>query len=154
MNKMSKDSATQLNQILSFLPEDEKRKIPQNIWNEINNKTDNSINTKIYNIEDITNENVLSETRRYLSFIFLNFLATDEEKEEYIKIIKNNEKRYQKCLSEKYSVDNMFIKRQNRTDINQEYEEEKKENLPIVHKEKFFIFILNKIKSLFKKDYR
>ncbi len=73
MNKISVDSATQLNRILSFLPEDRKQKIPPNIWKEIDQKTDGSLNTKINEVTDIKEENISQETRKYLSFIFLNY---------------------------------------------------------------------------------
>lgn len=150
MNKISVDSATQLNRILSFLPEDRKQKIPPNIWKEINQKTDDSLNTKINEITDIKEENMLQETRKYLSFIFLNYLATKEEKEEYVKIIKNNETQYQKFLSKKYNVDNIFKERKTSSNIETEVIEEKRNNLPIEYKEGFFKCILNKIKSLIK----
>ena len=108
MNNISIESATQLNKILSFLPENRKKKIPENIWIKIKDKTDYSYDTKINAVQDIKEENVFPETRKYMSFIFLNYLATEEEKEEYIKIIKNNEVKYQEFLNKKYSMDNLF----------------------------------------------
>ena len=147
---MSIDSATQLNRILSFLPEDIKAKIPKDIWKEINEKTDNNLYTKINEVRDIKEENILPETRKYLSFIFINYLATEEEREEYNKIIKNNEEQYQKFLRKKYSVDNIFKKKENLINVEKEYIK-KRNNLPIERKENFFEFIFNKIKSLFKK---
>lgn len=150
MNKMSTDSATQLNRILSFLSEDTKKKIPKDIWKEINNKTDSNFNTKINGVKDIKEENILPETRKYLSFIFLNYLATEEEKEEYTIIIKNNEEQYQKSLNQKYSVDNIFNKKEKSIKVEQEYIKERR-NLPVERKERFFEFIFNKIRSLFGK---
>lgn len=147
MNNISIQSATQLNKILSFLPENRKVKIPQNIWKIINDKTNNNIDIKINEISDIKEENILPETRKYLSFIFLNYLATKEEKEEYIKIIKNNEEQYQDFLSKKYDIDKIFEKRK----LVNENKENKEEinNLPIERKERFFEFIFNKLKKLF-----
>lgn len=150
MNKISVDSATQLNRILSFLPEDRKQKIPPNIWKEIKQKTDDSLNTKINEITDIKEENILQETRKYLSFIFLNYLATKEEQEEYVKIIKNNEAQYQKFLKKKYSINTIFKEKKSSSKIETEGIEEKRNNLPIEYKERFFKNILNKIKSLIK----
>ena len=105
MNKISIEAASQLNKILSFLSEIEKKKIPEDIWNKIKDKTDNHIDTKISKVSDITEENILPETRKYLSFLFLNYLATEEEKEEYSKILENNEERYLNFLSKKYSIE-------------------------------------------------
>lgn len=150
MNKISIYSATQLNRILSLLIEDKKEKIPKDIWKEINNKTDSRLNMKINGVKDIKEENILPETRKYLSFIFLNYLATEEEKQEYTKIIKNNEEQYQKALDHKYSIKNIFDKKEISKKIDKEYVEERKK-LPVKYKERFFEFIFNKIKSLFGK---
>ncbi len=147
MNKISIESATQLNKILCFLPEDMKKKIPKDIWKQINDKTDNNICTKINEIKDIKEENISTETRKYLSFIFINYLATEAEKEEYTKIIKNNEEQYQKTLRQKYNIDNIFNKKETLVETEQELKEQQN-NLPIEHKENLFKIILNKIKSL------
>lgn len=150
MNKISIESATQLNRILSFLSEDTKKKIPKDIWKEINDKTDSNLNMKINEVKDIEERNILPETRKYLSFIFMNYLATKEEKEEYTRIIKNNEEQYQKALNKKYSIDNIFNKKETSIKIEQEYIQAEK-NLPVKYKEGLFEFIFNKIKSLFRK---
>lgn len=133
MNKISIDSATQLNKILSFLSEDINKKIPKDILKIINDKTNNNICANINEVKDIKEENILPETRKYLSFIFLNYLATEEEREEYTKIIKNNEEEYQKFLRKKYNVDNIFKKKENSKRKKQEYKEVRS-NLPIKHK--------------------
>ncbi len=144
MNKMSIDAATQLNRILSFLPEDKQKEIPTDVWKIIKDKTNHSLNTRINDINDIKQENILYDTRRYLSFIFLNYLATEEEKEDYVRIIRNNEEQYQEFLRKKYSVDNLFKKRE---------DSEKEESyLPVEYKEKFFIRILNKIRRLIRRE--
>ena len=140
MNKISIDVATQLNKILSFLPDNVKKNIPQDIWKKINDKTDNNLYTKINEVRDIKEENILPETRKYLSFIFINYLATEEERKEYTKIVKNNEEQYQKILNKKYSVDNIFKK-----DLKQEKQEQV--NI-IIYKEPLWKRMINKIKSL------
>jgi len=145
LDKMSIKSAIQINTILSFLPQDRKEKIPENVWNKIKDKSDNFIDTNIKEPQDIKEKNILPETKKYLSFIFLNYLSTKEEREEYIKIIKNNEEIYQKLLSEKYNKDNIFKKAKTPVNI-----ENKQINLPAKIEKNFFKIILNKIKSLFK----
>ena len=144
MNNISIESATQLNKILSFLPENRKKKIPENIWIKIKDKTDYSYDTKINAVQDIKEENVFPETRKYMSFIFLNYLATEEEKEEYIKIIKNNEVKYQEFLNKKYSMDNLFKQTKTLVDL-----EEKKTELPVKMEKNFFNSVIYKIRSLF-----
>lgn len=154
MNEISVETATQLSKILAYLPDNMKKKIPNEILKKISNKTDSTINTRINDVIDVREENILPETRKYLSFIFINYLATEEEKEEYTKIIKNNEERYQQFLSKKYDVEKIFNKRKEHS-INETQEcSDEKNRLPIERKENFFQFILNKIKGLLKKCYR
>lgn len=149
MNKITIESATQLNKILYFLPEDRKRKIPKDIWEILKHKNSDKLETGINKIEDIKEEKILLETRKYLSYIFLNYLATEEEKEEYIKIIKDNEEYHQQCLGQKYNVDSIFKKKEFSVKTKKEYIE--KTELPIVYKENVFKIMINKIKNLFKK---
>lgn len=149
MNKMSSISANQLNKILSYLDEEQKKNIPLNVWEQINLKVDNSYETKIDSVDDINEKNILPETRKYLAFIFLNYLATKEEKEEYQKIIKHNEEEYQEYLREKYDVEKIFNSRKVNINIDNEIQEES--TALVVKKENLFIIILNKIKRLFKK---
>lgn len=143
MNNMSILTASQLDKIINFLPYEQKVKIPENILEFIKNKSSN-IDTNINKIEDINEKNVSSETRKYLSLIFLNYLASKSEKEEYIKILKRNEEHHQIYLSKKYNIDNIFNKRKlnNIKPIN---------NLPIPKKEGLFEHIINFIKKLFSK---
>lgn len=141
MNEISIQSATQLNKILSFLSEDVKKKIPEIIWKKIYEKINTHIDTKINEVSDIKEENILPETRKYLSYIFLNYLATKEEKEEYIEILKNNEEQYQGFLKKKYNTENMFRKKENLI--------EEENYLPIIHKKNnIFRLIFDKIKKL------
>lgn len=149
MNKISVESASQLNKILSYLSENEREKIPEDVWKIINNKTDKNIDTKINEVSDINEKNILPETRKYLSFIFLKYLATEEEKVEYNRILKSNEEQYKIFLNKKYSIDNIFDKRENLANVKHENIEEKS-NLPVVQKQKFWEIIFNKIKRLFK----
>ena len=145
MDKMSTSSAMQLNKILSFLPEQTKEKIPNNIWNLIVNKANNNIDTKINKIEDVKEENIFPETRKYLSFIFINYLATENENQEYKQIVKNNELQYQKFLSKKYNVDDIFRKNEK---INNIENEKQASSLPIQYKETFLESVIRKIKKI------
>ncbi len=150
MNKMSIYAASQLNKIISFLSPDILNKIPTSIINQIEEKTDYSIDTKINSVTDINVKKVLPETRKYLSYIFFNYLATKEEKEEYIELLISNEKRYQDFLNKKYSIENLF----KNTDYlsNKNNKEELKENEKLLDKRKlgFLESVFDKIKRLFK----
>ena len=108
-------------------------------------KTNNNIDTKMNKIEDIKEENILFETKKYLSFIFMNYLSTENEKQEYKQIVKNNELQYQKFLSKKCNVDDIFRKNEKIKNIENE---KQASSLPIEYKETFLEFVIRKIKKL------
>ena len=143
MNNISSLSASQIYQIINFLPEEQKNKIPNNILEFIKSKSIN-VFPNINKIEDINEKNISNETRQYLSLIFLNYLASEEEKEEYIKILKNNEEQYQIYLSKKYNMDNIFNKKKTNFKNSNNI-------LPVIKKENFFEHIINLLKNLFSK---
>lgn len=147
MNEISVQSATQLNKILSFLTQEDKQKIPADMIRILEKKAD-TIDTKIRKISDIDEENILPETRKYLAYIFLNYLATEEEKKEYSIILKNNERQYQNYLKKKFNPENIFISKQK--NIKNENIEEK-QNLPVVSKKNIFQWIWEKLKRIGRK---
>ncbi len=148
MNEISVQSATQLNKILSFLTQEDKQKIPADMIRILEKKADTQIDTKINKISDIDEENILPETRKYLAYIFLNYLATEEEKKEYSIILKNNERQYQNYLKKKFNPENIFISKQK--NIKNESIEEK-QNLPVVSKKNIFQWIWEKLKRIGRK---
>lgn len=147
MNEISVQSATQLNKILSFLTQEDKQKIPADMIRILEKKAD-TIDTKIRKISDIDEENILPETRKYLAYIFLNYLATEEEKQEYSIILKNNERQYQNYLKKKFNPENIFGSKQK--NIKNESIEEK-QNLPVVSKKNIFQWIWEKLKRIGRK---
>ena len=148
MNEISVQSATQLNKILSFLTQEDKQKIPADMIHILEKKADTQIDAKINKISDIDEENILPETRKYLAYIFLKYLATEEEKQEYNIILKNNEKQYQNYLKKKFNPENIFISKQK--NIKNESIEEK-QNLPVVSKKNIFQWIWGKLKRIGRK---
>lgn len=143
MNNISPTVANELNQIITLLPKEEYSKIPQTIIDKINKKQDNSYITNINKIDDINQDKIMDETKQYLSYIFLNYLANEEEKEEYNIILKENEERYQNELKKKYDIEKVFEQRRKITTDN---------NLVIIQPEKTLIArILEKIKKIFQR---
>ncbi|MBR0427547.1 MAG: hypothetical protein IJK18_05055 [Clostridia bacterium] len=86
------------------------------------------------------------KTKAILATIYLNYWCDEEQKEEYTKILKENEKKYQKELREKYSTDNIF----KRNNIQSKEESVIQDNVSIMeYKESVFKKIINKIKKIF-----
>ena len=108
MNKISPRSANQLYEIIQLLPDDSKEKIPLSIIKLLEKKKLDTNEITISTIEHINNDALLDETKKYLSYIFLNYLANEDERKEFNQILEENENRYEKTLREKYNPDNIF----------------------------------------------
>lgn len=145
MDKMTKTAACQLYEIVEMLPSEEKNKIPENIISLIDERKERYIKSDKYiSIEDI---NLTDETKKYLGYIFLNYLANEDEKTEYRNIISENEDRYQNNLKEKYNTDNLFSKKESKSAENHKIKAE----MIVVENLKWWDKIIAKIKKLFKK---
>lgn len=145
MDRMTKTAACQLYEIVEMLPSEEKNKIPENIISLIDERKERYIKSDEYiSIEDI---NLTDETKKYLGYIFLNYLANEDEKTEYRNIISENENRYQNNLKEKYNIDKMFSKKESKSAENREIKAE----MIVVENLKWWDKIVAKIKKLFKK---
>ena len=145
MDKMTKTAACQLYEIVEMLPSEEKNKIPENIISLIDERKERYIKSDKYiSIEDI---NLTDETKKYLGYIFLNYLANEDEKTEYRNIISENENRYQNNLKEKYNTDNLFSKKESKSAENHKIKAE----MIVVENLKWWDKIIAKIKKLFKK---
>lgn len=145
MDKMTKTAACQLYEIVEMLPSEEKNKIPENIISLIDERKERYIKSDKYiSIEDI---NLTDETKKYLGYIFLNYLANEDEKTEYRNIISENEDRYQNNLKEKYNTDNLFSKKESKSTENHKIKAE----MIVVENLKWWDKIIAKIKKLLKK---
>lgn len=84
MNKISSKAAKQLYEIILLLPDDRKSKIPLSIMNLLELKKLDTEEINIKSIRDINDAELLDETKKYLSYILLRYLANEEEKNEFI----------------------------------------------------------------------
>lgn len=158
MNKMSSRAATQLHEIILLLPNESKSKIPLSIINLLENKKIDTEEINIKSAEHINDSAILDETKKYLSYIFLNYLATEDEKKEFNHILNENELRHQIFLRNKYDIANIFgvEEKKNNTleieEISVETQEEEVKTL-IKYEEKkwwnkIYLFLVDKVKKL------
>jgi len=108
MNKISSKAATQLYEIILLLPSEYKSKIPMTIMSLLQNRKIAIEEINIKSAEHINDTELLDETKKYLSYIFLNYLADEDEKKEFNHILDENEARHQALLKNKYDTTNMF----------------------------------------------
>ena len=149
MYNMSPQSAKEIEEILYFFPQEYLNKIPKEEVKYISSIKDNSYVSNIKSIEDINITNLSEDTKEYLGYIFLNYIATAQEKEEYLRILKDNQEKYQKELAEKYDINKVFDKR--KISIENYNKNVVTDKAIIKYEENFIQKIINKIKLMFYK---
>lgn len=145
-NTIYSNSLYQISEILKYVDENLKTKIPDNLFNYIELNKSKEYNWKIDTTLPLEKQDLLQTTKELLTVIYRNYICNDIEREALDKVLNENEIKYQNELREKYSPDNIF---KNKT---QNIETEKVESTSMVlYKESFFSKILRKIKLLFHK---
>lgn len=142
MKNISTSAATQLYEIYLLLPVESKEKIPNEIISIIDEKRAVGKELTIKNPNLINNAEILAETKKYLTFIFLKYLAEDDERKSLEKVLNLNEERYQNNLRKKYNTLNLFDNtNKSPSEVGEEFYKEK--NQMIIKKSNWFIRLLN-----------
>lgn len=128
-------------EIINYMGQEYKKKIPSRLLSffEENKNLDYE-----YKLESLnSNKSFLNETLILLALIEQKYWATDKEREILIKGLKENEKKYQESLSEKYNPDNLF------KDKIEEIKTIENTVALVEYKESIFRKFINKIKVIF-----
>ncbi len=137
--------------ILEQLGEEERNKVPAKLRKLIH---DNKLENYTSNIRvdiPLEDQKLSDNTNAFLAMLYINYWTEDEnEKLELQKIFNENEDKYQKELSEKYNVDNLF-KNRNTNKAEQSEQPVQEQNQIVEYKESIIKRILNKIFSFFKR---
>lgn len=136
------EAAVEVLGILEYLQDIDRNKIPKEIIEFLEKNKSNTYNPQINYWDDVENLNLKQKTRQILAGIYIDYLSSEDEKNEYINKLKQNEIKNQEILKEKYNVDDIFKKK--------EITKEEVIELTIVKEEKWFIKIINRIKEIFK----
>ena len=105
---LNKIACTEVFEILSYMNRETVMKIPFEILSIIKENRNVNYVSKI-DKNDMFNPNNLSEDAiSILSWLDLEYLASNESKEEKLKIYQENEELYQQKLKEKYNADKIF----------------------------------------------
>ena len=125
--------------ILNEFPIEQLEKIPKNVYEYILKNKDNNYNFEIDHDFELNSNSVLPGTIKIMEILFLEYIATEEEKNEIIDRMNKNEKEYQEKIRLEYNVD--FLNKRNKSEFLKE-----SNNLPIeVKKENIFIRIIKKL---------
>lgn len=135
-------------EVLEVLNNSEKKivsRIPKSFLEFLNQYKDNNYKAEI----DFSNENwdeqVKKETQAILALIYRDYIVSKEERERFLSEGREEQKRIENELRERYNTDNLLKNRPNNIETNS--------NKPVEivkYKESIIKKIINKIKSIFK----
>lgn len=127
-------------EIINYMGKSYKEKIPKKLVTFFEENKDSNYE---YKLEHLDSNNVfLKETLIILALIEKRYWATDDEKRILNQALKENEKKYQEYVKEKYNPDNVFKKQNSKV-------EKVKDSTSIVEYKESSIFA--KIKNWLKK---
>lgn len=128
-----------------------KNKIPQSFISFLKENADSTYNPDFNVNIPIQELDLRKETKGLLALIYRSYICNEEEKVEYDKILKQNDEKMQKQLSEKYDVYKVFEKRQNYSSEEKEKIDNKPKAMVQYKKKNIFIKIINKIKNFLRR---
>lgn len=131
MESIDTKSATELYKVISLFSDEDRNKIPEEFIELIDSNKDNI---------EIDINNLGETTKKYLAYVYLNYILDENDRKIYMQILEQNEQRNQKKIKEKYDIDKIFAER------NQVNTEEK--SLAIIDNKKWYQKIFDKIKKL------
>lgn len=142
---------TEIKCLLRYFPIEYLKKLPIKLLEMIYKNSDEKYNIDVDLNKDLKEQNISKKARDILVVLNYNYWSDESEKKYLKNRFYENERVFQKELSEKYNPDNLF----KRNSINTDYEnikEKAQENVALIEvKDSIFKKIWNKIKSLLKK---
>ena len=140
---------TEVLEILKYLPTEEYEKIPKEKIAFYNKNKDNNYSYMFNETKQIDEQKISREANAIIVSLFRDFFATPIQKEKLEKILKQNERKHEEKLKEKYNPDNIFKNYTiNTTPIQSE---------PVVTETAMIEYkktVFDKIKNWFKKVFR
>ena len=130
--------------ILEYSNEEIRNKIPNDFILLIKNNKDINHKLVLDEKKPLNEQKLLIETREILALIYRDYLCSEDERKELIRV--NNQKLEE--INKKYDIQNIFEQRKNKTSIDNENEEMLPE---IINEERWYKKIFNFIKKLFKR---
>ena len=135
-----KESISEVLEILSYMEEEYKNKIPTTFLRFLQDNKDINYKNHIDANVDIASQITKDKTKVILGIIFYNFWSNKEEKKEFEKILRENEIKKEEEADNLYKYEDLF---KNKTNVINE------NNLPVEIKDKWYEKIANFLKKAF-----
>ena len=128
MENMRRKEYTEILEILKYMEEKDKNKIPKELIQIFQENKDDNYEFRINPAKDLKEQPLMEETLALIAMLNLNYWCdTPEEKQKWMKIYSDNEKKHQEELRKKYNPEDIFKnKKVNKEKV--EFEETKEED--------------------------
>ena len=110
MEEIYKKAFKEVYEILKYVPDEDKKKIPEDFIKIIEDNMNKEYEFKIDKSTDFENQKLLEETKAILAIIYRDYWATREEKEAINMKFKNDIEKAEEAKKNKYNIDNLFKK--------------------------------------------
>lgn len=137
--------------ILTQLKDESVKKIPEKVLKQIKENATIEIDYINQNIplEDIK---LQEETKEILAIISYYYFCDDEERKKWDEVLSENERKYQEELKRIYNPEDIFKKKEETSDKqNEEQKSDDKEVALVEYKQNFIVRLINKLKEFFRK---
>lgn len=134
----------EMKEIFKYITKDMYEKIPNSIKSMINDYNSDNYEFKYDVNKELIEQNICTETKNFIGYLHYTYWADEEGKKRIEKAWDENQAK----IDEKYSYENLFDKKEEKTIEESPQIIDEQVNLTVVEKS-WFKRILNKIKSLF-----
>lgn len=135
-------------EVLDNMSLEDRNKIPKKVYDFFIEKSSKDYIKHLNKNIALCKQDIREDTKEILAILLTNYWCeTENEKNDLLKLFRENELKYQQELREKYNPDNIFKKRTQENAI----EEKNIENefALVEYKESIFKKLINKIKNIF-----
>ena len=125
LSESYKKGISEVLEILKYSGKKYIEKIPKKLLIFLKENASETYKPQIDVNKKIEDMNLLPETKGLLSLLYMDYWATPEEKEEFQGVLKDNQKKIEEEIREKYSPDKIFDRPDNQVN---NYKQESKTN--------------------------
>ena len=147
MDIKTKEIYSEVFSVLNMLGKDYITKLPTKLYQLIKEEKNNEYNPQYNSTIALEQQNIKKEALSMIALFHLNYWCDSQEEKQKLKDLFNeNEVKYQAELKEKYNPDNLFKKKENQNN----FEEQVEQMSMVEYKENIFKRIINKILNILK----
>lgn len=138
-----REAVVEVLKVLEYLDDNLKKRIPNKIMEFFEQNKSITYNPVINYEDDASNIKIKDKTKQILAGLYLDYIASEEEREDYILRLRQNENNHQIQLSKKYNTEDIFKNRKINNDI-------QTKEIAVIKKDSLFMRIIKKIKEIFR----